>query len=161
MGAPPLILGLLLSGKLETFGLRVKSSEVAIGVGGKVGTGGGASLGKPFRAVEGERERRLKNDLFFLAVASERYPPSETSTSSDGMRDFFVDALDVFIEELAPRSSDILLPLSFCFFFLSTPDFVISVRFSPSDWYSGPNDDSEPFFLSFLSFFFFFELSLR
>ena len=70
MGAPPL--GLLLSGKLEKFELRAKSSEVGIGVGGKVGTGGGASLGKPFRVVEGERERRLKNDLFFLLVASER-----------------------------------------------------------------------------------------
>jgi hypothetical protein len=70
MGVPPL--GLLPSGKLEKFGLRVKSSEVGIGVGGKVGTGGGVSLGKPFRVVEGERERRLKNDLFFLPAASER-----------------------------------------------------------------------------------------
>jgi hypothetical protein len=156
MGVPP-----LLSGKLEKFGLRVKSPEVGIGVGGKVGTGGGTSLGKPFRVVEGERERRLKNDLFFLPVASKRWPPSETSPSSDGMRDFLVDRLDVFIEMLAPRSSDILLPLSFCIFFLSTPVFVKSDRCSPSDWYSGPNDDSETFFWSFLSFFFFFELSLR
>ena len=70
MGAPPL--GVLLSGKLEKFGLSVKSSEVGIGVGGKEGTGGGTSLGKPFRVVEGERERRLKNDLFFLPAASER-----------------------------------------------------------------------------------------
>jgi hypothetical protein len=57
---------------LEKFGLRVKSPKVEIGVGGKVGTGGGTSLGKPFRVVKGERERRLKNDLFFLPVASER-----------------------------------------------------------------------------------------
>jgi hypothetical protein len=70
MGVPPL--GVLLSGKLEKFGLCVKSSEVGIGVGGKVGTGGGVSFGKPFRVVEGERERRLKNDLFFLPVASGR-----------------------------------------------------------------------------------------
>jgi hypothetical protein len=67
MGVIPL--GLPLSGKLEKFGPR---AEVGIGVSGKVGTGGGASLSKPFRAVDGERERRLKNDFFFLPVASER-----------------------------------------------------------------------------------------
>ena len=140
------LLGLPPSDDLKRFGLRVKSPDVGIGVGGNVGTGGGVSAGRPFRVAEGERERRLKNDLFFLPVALEVWPLSETSPSSDGMRDFFVDTLDVLTEGSASRSSDILLSLPFCFFFLSTPLFVKSDRCSPSDWYSAPNDDPEPFF---------------
>lgn len=70
IGVPPL--GWLPSGELKGSGLRIESSDVGTVVGGKVGTGGGVSLGKPFRAAKGERERRLKNDLFFLPAASER-----------------------------------------------------------------------------------------
>ena len=41
----------------------IKSPIVGIGVGGKVGTGGEASVGKPFRVFEGATEERS----FFLA----------------------------------------------------------------------------------------------
>lgn len=69
IGVPPLGLP---SSELKVFRPRVESPEVGIGAGGKVGTGGGVSLWKPFRVAEGERDRRLKNDLFFLPAASER-----------------------------------------------------------------------------------------
>jgi hypothetical protein len=50
------------------------------------------SLGAPpFRATDGERERKRKKVFFFLRDTSEREAPSERSASSDGVRDLFVD----------------------------------------------------------------------
>ena len=60
------------SSQLKGVGLRVECPEFDRGVSGKGGTGGGVSLSASFRVATGERERRRKNDFFFLADASER-----------------------------------------------------------------------------------------